>query len=192
MTTRVLLVSPALGVALRQGRFDDGTPLDAKGRAQAEAAAGLLPPADMVVVSATTRCRETAQSLGFGGPLTAPAELAPLDMGRWRGRTLDEVAADAPEDLARWLSDPRSAAPSGESVTELCTRVASWLDAARAEDGRVVAVVEPEIVRAAAVHAIGAAPMAFWRLDVPPLTVTELSGRTGRWNVRLGRPLSGP
>jgi len=33
---------------------------------------------------------------------------------------------------------------------------------------------------------------AFWRVDVPPLTATEFSGRAGRWNVRAGRPLGEP
>jgi hypothetical protein len=40
------------------------------------------------------------------------------------------------------------------------------------------------------VGALGLPLSVFWRLDVPPLTVTELSGRAGRWNLRLGRPLA--
>ncbi|NEB75543.1 histidine phosphatase family protein, partial [Streptomyces sp. SID14478] len=77
----------------------------------------------------------------------------------------------------------------GESVTQVCARVAGWLDGVPGGAGRLVAVVEPDVVRAAVVHATGAPLAAFWRLDVAPLTVTELSGRLGRWNVRLGRPL---
>jgi hypothetical protein len=42
------------------------------------------------------------------------------------------------------------------------------------------------------VGALGLPLSVFWRLDVPPLTVTELSGRAGRWNLRLGRPLPTP
>ncbi|GGX59031.1 phosphoglycerate mutase [Streptomyces fructofermentans] len=60
---------------------------------------------------------------------------------------------------------------------------------ATAASGRIIAVVEPEIVRAAVVRALGAPESAFWRLDVPPLTATELSGRAGRWNLRVGRAL---
>nr|EIF93375.1 phosphoglycerate mutase [Streptomyces tsukubensis NRRL18488] len=49
------------------------------------------------------------------------------------------------------------------------------------------------MVRAAVVHALALPPEAFWRLDVPALTVTELSGREGRWNLRLGtRPVPEP
>ncbi|ARI50962.1 phosphoglycerate mutase [Streptomyces sp. S8] len=54
----------------------------------------------------------------------------------------------------------------------------------------VLAVVEPAVVRAAVVHGLALPLEAFWRLDVAPLALTELSGRPGRWNVRLGRPLT--
>jgi broad specificity phosphatase PhoE len=52
-----------------------------------------------------------------------------------------------------------------------------------------VAITHPAVVRAAIVHALGAPPAAFWRIDVAPLSRTDLSGRDGRWNLRgIGRP----
>ncbi|MET9453363.1 histidine phosphatase family protein [Streptomyces cinerochromogenes] len=191
MTSRVLFVSSAVSGSLRQARFDDGGPLDEGGAARARAAAGSLPSAAArVLVSPSARCTETAAALGLDG---APApELAGLDVGRWRGRTLDEVGAAEPEAVGRWLTDPGCAPHGGESVQDLCGRVARWLADAQAVEGRTLAVVEPEVVRAAVVAALDMSAGAFWRLDVPPLTVTELSGRAGRWNLRLGRPLSGP
>ncbi|MGQ5633749.1 MULTISPECIES: histidine phosphatase family protein [unclassified Streptomyces] len=189
MTSRVLLVSPAMSVSARQARFDDG-PLDDAGAARARAAAGSLPSAARVLVSPGVRCRETAAALGLAG-VPAP-ELAGLDVGRWRGRTLEEVGAAEPDAVGRWLTDPEGAPHGGESVRDLCGRVGRLLADARALDGRTVAVVEPEVVRAAVVGALGLPLSVFWRLDVPPLTVTELSGRAGRWNLRLGRPLPAP
>ncbi|MDT0494724.1 histidine phosphatase family protein [Streptomyces griseus] len=56
--------------------------------------------------------------------------------------------------------------------------------------GSLLAVAEPAVVRSAVVHALALPLEAFWRLDVAPLALTELSGRAGRWNVRLGRPLT--
>jgi hypothetical protein len=53
----------------------------------------------------------------------------------------------------------------------------------------VVAVVEPDVVRAALVAALEAPHAMFWRFDIRPLTATALSGRAGRWNVRVGEPL---
>lgn len=185
MTSRVMLISPAISAALREARFDDGCPLDASGLRLARAAAQALPPVSRVWVSPTARCRETAQALGLdAGSASGPAG---LDAGRWRGSTLTEVAEKEPEALAQWLTDPESASHGGESVRALCDRVARWLDDTAAQvTGRSVVVAEPEVVRAATVRALGAPESAFWRIDVPPLTATELSGRAGRWNVRVG------
>ncbi|MFF8594800.1 histidine phosphatase family protein [Streptomyces sp. NPDC015220] len=190
MTSRVLLVSPATSASSRQARFDDGGSIDDIGAARARAAAGSLPVAVRVLTSPVARCRETAAALGLDG-VPAP-RLAGLDMGRWRGRTLDEVGAAEPEAVGRWLTDPGCAPHGGESVRDLCKRVARWLADAQAVAGRTLAVVEPEVVRAATVKALDLPVAAFWRLDVPPLTVTELSGRSGRWNLRLGRPPAAP
>ena len=115
-------------------------------------------------------------------PLWRPYELVDLD-------ELPADGAAEPEAVARWLADPASAPHGGESVRDLCDRVAGWLARAADDEGRIVAVVEPEIVRAAVVHVLGASATAFWRLDVPPLTATSLSGRGGRWNLRLVLPL---
>ncbi|MEU9187352.1 histidine phosphatase family protein [Streptomyces sp. NPDC048484] len=187
MTHRVTFISPATGSSLRQARFDDGGSIDAGGEARARASAGFLPAAGRVVASPSVRCRETADALGLGA--VDVAELAGLDVGRWRGRTLTEVSTDEPEEVARWLADPASAPHGGESVQDACGRVARWLESSPEASGRTLAVVEPEVVRAAVVHVLGAAPEAFWRLDVPPLTATTISGRSGRWNLRLGQPL---
>ncbi|MFI1051765.1 histidine phosphatase family protein [Streptomyces griseoruber] len=166
MTSRVALISPAMNRSLREACFDDGTRLDASGTAQARSAAHALRAANRVLVSPTVRCRETAAALGLDAA-EAP-ELAGLDVGRWTGRRLAGVAAEEPG------------------------AVAHWLDASRTNAGRTLAVVGPEIVRAAVLTVLGAPEATFWRLDVPPLTATDLSGRAGRWNLRIGLPLGRP
>ncbi|MFI9390140.1 histidine phosphatase family protein [Streptomyces bauhiniae] len=186
MTSRLLLVSPAIGPALREARFYDGSS-SIDEAAATRAAAGALAEAARVVLSPGARCRDTAEALGLRGAVAA--ELGPLDAGQWRGRTLAEVCATEGEAVARWLADPDCPAPGGESVRQVCARVGHWLDSL--PEGRTVAVVEPEVVRAAVVHALALPAETFWRLDAPPLTATELSGRSGRWNLRLGRPLGG-
>jgi broad specificity phosphatase PhoE len=190
MTSQVMLISPAITAALREARFDDGCPLDASGLRLARAAAGTLPAAERVWVSPTVRCRETAEALGLDVSETVGSgELAGLDAGRWRGATLAEVGAREPEALTLWLADPSAAPHGGEPVRAVCERVARGLDAVAGVAGRTIAVVEPEVVRAAVVRALGASESAFWRTDVAPLTAVELSGRSGRWNVRVGRAL---
>ncbi|MFE4057349.1 histidine phosphatase family protein [Streptomyces sp. NPDC059096] len=139
-------------------------------------------------VSPTPRCRATARLLGLDArPLP---DLAPWAMGRWRGRTLDEVAAAEPREVNAWLTDPAAAPHGGETLLALQARVGRWLDTLGQDTPRVVAVAEPDIVRAATVHALGTAAATFWRLDVRPLTATELTGRNGRWNLLSGRPLA--
>lgn len=177
-----------MNASLRAARFDDGCSLDAVGTSQARSAAGALARAGRVLVSPTVRCRQTASALG----LDADDEpgLAALDVGRWRGRTLDEVGAAEPESVSLWLTDPAAAPHGGESVHDLCERVGAWLGEAAHLPGRTVAVVEPDVVRAVTVRVLGAPEPSFWRIDVPPLTATVFSGRAGRWNLTLGRPLA--
>ncbi|MEV5792501.1 histidine phosphatase family protein [Streptomyces sp. NPDC052192] len=190
MTSRVTLISAAISEALREARFDDGSPVDASGLrvAGAVADAGAVPAGDRLWVSPSVRCRQTAGALGLDDAVDVP-ELAGLEVGRWRGATLGEVSAAEPEAVGRWLADPASAPHGGESVRAFCDRVAGCLERAAEQDGRIVAVVEPEVVRALLVRALGAPEAAFWRVDVAPLTATEFSRRAGRWNVRAGRPL---
>ncbi|MFJ6937601.1 histidine phosphatase family protein [Streptomyces sp. NPDC101132] len=107
-----------------------------------------------------------------------------LRTGAWAGRTLDEVAAEDPAAVHRWLTDPAYAPPGGESVVELVARAGEWLAGLAPGPHRVQA--EQAFVRAAVVHALGLPPAVFWRLDARPGTTTELSGRAGRWNLRLG------
>lgn len=186
MTTRVTLVSPARSEASEAAGFDADSPLSDAGRRAAHAAAGSLPaaPAARNLASPSRRCRTTAQLLGLAAEPAPKA--AGCAMGRWAGRTLEEVAAAEPEAVAAWLSDPDAAPHRGESVRELCARVGEWLDELTARRGRIVAVVEPDVVRAAVLYALGAPAGSLWRVDVEPLTATELSGRDGRWNLRAG------
>ncbi len=187
MTTRVMLVSPAAGDAQREVRFDHDGPLSEAGLRRVRAAAGSLPAADRIFASPSVRCRDTAVELGLSAR-SAP-ELAGCAMGAWRGRTLAEVAGAEPVAVSGWLSDPDFDGHGGESLRALCDRIEGWLTRVALDAGRVVAVVEPDVVRAAAVCALRVPADAFWRLDVPPLTATELSGRGGRWNLGLGRAL---
>ena len=108
-------------------------------------------------------------------------------MGGWRGRTLAEVADAEPVAVSAWLSDPDFAGHGGESLRQLCDRVAGWLT--RMAAGRGPGAGRRRTGRRPRRGGVRArVPVdAFWRLDVPPLTATELSGRGGRWNLGLGR-----
>jgi len=186
MTVRVMLISPAMNTALREARFEDDAPLDEAGVRRAVAAAGGLPDVARRLVGPSLRCGRTAEALGLEG-VTEEA-LRGWDMGRWSGRRLDEVSGSEPEPVAAWLTDPSAAPHGGESLRALCERAGGWLESLR--EGRVLAVAEPALVRAVIVAALALPAQSFWRLDIAPLTLTELSGRTGRWNLRCGAPLA--
>ncbi|MFP3991840.1 histidine phosphatase family protein [Streptomyces sp. E11-3] len=188
MTVRVMVVSPAMSAALREARFDGDVALDEAGARRARSAAGALPRADRRLVGTSARCAETAAELGLRAGEPEPA-LGSWDMGRWRGRRLEEVSASEPDAVSTWLTDPLAAPHGGESLLALCDRVGNWLESLPGDTGDVLAVAEPAAVRAAIVRALALPVEAFWRLDVAPLTLTELSGRSGRWNLRCGRPL---
>lgn len=197
MTVRVMLVSPAMNAALREARFDGDAPLDRAGERSARAAAAAVPTSGTVLSGPSGRCLGTAAALGLAAR-TEPA-LSGWDLGRWNGRRLDEVGAAEPDAVAAWMGDPSAAPHGGESLRALVERVGGWLDGTGGQDkagdqgaASVLAVAEPAVVRAAVVHALVLPVEAFWRLDVAPLFLTELSGRSGRWNVRLGRPLAAP
>ncbi|MFD4247311.1 histidine phosphatase family protein [Streptomyces sp. NPDC058525] len=190
MTVRLTLISPATSEALRDVRFDDESPLDPAGTARAEAAAAAVPRTARSYTSPSLRCRQTARALGLR-PEPVPA-LAGCDMGRWRGLTLDAVAAAEGEAVAAWLSDPSAAPHGGESLRDVRTRVGTWLDTLSTlpdEPGPLTAVAEPDVIRAALIHVLEAPDASFWRLDVRPLSAVHLTGRAHRWNLRPGSPL---
>ncbi|MFR9796545.1 histidine phosphatase family protein [Streptomyces sp. MS06] len=184
MTIRLTLLAPAPAAAPRGARVDDDGPLDEAGRRQVRAVAAGVPSARRHLTSPSGRCRQTAAELGLDAEVET--DLRELDLGSWHGRTLDELAAGEPEALAEWTTDPASAPHGGESVVRLCRRIGDWLDHLPGNAGRVLAVTPASVARASVVHALGAPPDAFWRIDVPPLTQVRLTGRNHRWNLRFG------
>lgn len=180
-TRALLLVRHAPTAATRAAAFPADEGLDARGRAAAGRLAAALPARAEVLASPARSCRETAAAAGLEAQVV-PA-LADVDYGAWAGRTLDELQAADPDGAAAWLSDPGARPHGGETLHELAARVEAWLDAQAMLGGRAVAITHAAVVRAAVVHALGAPPAAFWRIDVPPLAVTELRARGGRWTL---------
>jgi broad specificity phosphatase PhoE len=193
MSARVLLVVHGPTQATREAAFAVAEePLSPGGTAEAASVRPLLPRGRRwrAVCGPERRCRESAEALGLAAE-TEPA-LADWAAGAWVGRRLDEVAAQSPEEVRRWTGDPAWRGHGGESLLDLGARVGRWLDAVPAASERTVAVAPPAVVRAAVVHALGAAPATFWRIDVAPLTRVALRHSHGRWSLVLGAPRSDP
>ncbi|MGE0220924.1 histidine phosphatase family protein [Mycolicibacterium sp.] len=174
---RLTLVATAMTDAMAAGRFPTDEPLSAVGRRQA-ATAGEN-PSGRGLCAPELRARQTAELLGLRADVE-PA-LADLDSGAWRGSDLTELA---PEQVARWLSDPAAAPHGGESVVDLVDRVGRWLDSVTDQRTRVVAVTHPAVIRAAVLLALDAPPKSFWRIDIAPVSRTTLHHRGQAWTLR--------
>ncbi|MFA1540784.1 histidine phosphatase family protein [Actinomadura monticuli] len=188
MTLRLVLISHASTAATHGARFPDDEPLNDRGLAAASACLGALRRVGAAYRGLERRCLQTAQALG----LDAEPEplLADMDAGIWRGRRLADLETENPADLYTWMTDPVAAPHGGEPLAGVLARMASWLDRLPGAASPVVAVTHPALVRAAVLHALGAPPSAFWRMDVPPLSQTRLSYNGGQWRLReSGHPL---
>jgi len=182
MQARLTLVCGGITAAARRGAFPVDEAFDAKTSVRAAALKPLLGHAGRVLVAPETRARQTAAAL----ELEAEQEkaLRDQDFGRWAGQELDEVARAEPEAVAAWLADPAVAPGDGESFLAVSRRVAAWLEALRGKPGHTIAVTHAAVVRAAILAALDAPPACFARIDVAPLSLTDLRGDGRRWILR--------
>ncbi|MET0694479.1 MAG: histidine phosphatase family protein [Propionibacteriaceae bacterium] len=177
MAQRLVLVAHAPTAGTRELIFGDRTELTA--------AADIGPLAERVVSWGSgpePACVATARALG--GEPEVIAELAGPDFGRWSGQTLTEVGTAEPEAVGAWLRDPAAAPHGGESLTELIRRVGACCDSREWAQGRTVVVVAPLVARAAAVHALGAAPEVIFRMDLAPLGRVGVSRAGESWRLQ--------
>jgi broad specificity phosphatase PhoE len=135
------------------------------------------PRAQRTLSAPELRAQQTSQALGLSADVAA--DLRDCDYGSWNGFDLTEVASSNPEEVAIWLRDPGAAPHGGESIVDLIDRVGLWLKKQR-DVGHTLAITHPAVIRAAIVSALEARPLTFWRIDIAPLSITDL-----RWNERM-------
>lgn len=107
-----------------QGHAD--RPLNARGRAQAEALAERLAPAPLAAVYASdlARARETAEIVArrHGLPVVTRPDLKEVDVGSWSGLTTDEARTRHPEAFSRWRDEGQPGWADGETYEEMRAR----------------------------------------------------------------------
>jgi broad specificity phosphatase PhoE len=170
--------------------FGGDDSLDEVGTAKARGFAGRIEHVDHCWASPALRARETAAALG----LTAVVDerLRDCNFGRWTGMKLPQVLLREPRKLVSWMRDPSSAPHGGESIQDVLERVAAWIGERGRDRGHTVAITHAAVIRAAIVHAIGAQLPCFWRIDVLPLSQTELRTNGRRWVLRsMGAIMAG-
>lgn len=146
-------------------RFQGSTdiPLNATGRAQAEALAhymASLKP-DAIVSSPLTRAKDTAQAIASitGKDVYLDERLRETEGGDWEGKTFTELAQEFGETFQAWRSGLfGSKTASGETRVDLAVRFSSAVEEAAAstpENGLLLIVAHGAAIRAAVPHLLG-------------------------------------
>lgn len=178
---QVLLVRHGPTIATESAGFPVDEALEPAGMAQAATLAAALPSGQRTLCSPALRARQTAAAAGLSAQ-TEP-RLAECDFGAWAGRRLADVHAAEPEATSEWMTDPDACPHGGESLSAFSARVAAWLDEEVRRPEPVIAVTHGGVIKASVVHALQAELGAFWRVEVAPLSITELCAHDERWSV---------
>lgn len=180
--TRLTLICHARTVAQKLARFALDESVEMDWQVARGSRAGDFKRSAQLLSAPEARARQTAEL--FGAQMLIVPALADCAMGRWHGLPIDDLQKHEPEALHAWLTDSTSAPHGGESVAQLCERVADWLETLRSTPGHFVAITHPFVIRAAIMHVMQCPPGVFNGIDVEPLSVTELRFN-GRWRLRL-------
>jgi broad specificity phosphatase PhoE len=181
MPTRLILISHAATPALRKAAFPLDESVDEQEIARISALQWNAPRAKQIFAAPERRTRQTAEALGLSFALAN--DLSDCDYGRWKGYTLADIQEQHSEEVMTWLTDPKSTPHGGESIYQIMERVRCWLDEQH-DAGTVVAVTHPAVIRSAILYALNAPPTAFWRVDIAPLSLTDLRFHGQAWTLR--------
>jgi broad specificity phosphatase PhoE len=181
LPARITFISHAPTLAVRRASFPlDEALLD--GESEKIVAIGWIAPrAQHVWCGPGKRTQQTAAALGLE-PSVLP-ELADIDYGKWNGKEINDVYATDPDGFADWLINPNAAPHGGGSVAQLIARVEKWM-AMQTTAGHILAVTHPAVIRAAILCALQAPPESFWRVEIAPLSLTDLRFSGRFWTVR--------
>ena len=172
---RLLLVRHGETDWNRQGRFQGqiDIPLNANGRAQAEAAGGFLAPVPIhrAYTSSMARPRQTAEAILAshpGVPLTSTRGLVEIGHGLWEGQLEHEIQAGWPQLLADWKRTPDTVQmPEGETIHDVWQRsLHTWQTIAASLDaGETALVVAHDAVNKTILCALlGLTPADIWTI----------------------------
>lgn len=187
MPPRISLICHATSRDLRAATFGGDDALDDLGRAGAERLAGCLGKVDRCWTSPALRTRETAAALGLDA--IVDERLRDCDFGRWSGLRFQQVLLREPRKLVSWVRNPADAPHGGESIPQVIERIGAWMREINRLQGHTVAVTHASVIRAAIVHVLQAQLPSFWRVDVLPLSQTDLRTNGRRWVLRSIAPL---
>jgi broad specificity phosphatase PhoE len=185
---RLTLISHAPTPAQRDARFPADEPLEESSLLKLSTLNWQPPRANRVLTAPELRTQQTASALNLSA--TSDTELRDIDYSTWQGHNLNDLYAKDPEAVTQWLTDPSAAPHKGETIAHLIGRVTNWLvklAALVAEEKHTthtIAITHPAVIRAAILHSLNAPPQSFWRIDIAPLTLTDLRHNGLTWTLR--------
>jgi broad specificity phosphatase PhoE len=181
MTARVCFIAHAPTPAQRTASFPLDEDIENRDSIAFHGGSLKVPQSDQAWSAPEKRACQTSHMLGLNVEISN--ELRDCEFGSWRGKTIAAVEAEDPDGLLAWLRDPNSTPHGGESVEQLIRRVGAWLDDQSCAK-RTNAVTHPSVIKAAVVHSLGLPMKSFWRVDVAPLSLTDLRFNRNVWTVR--------
>jgi broad specificity phosphatase PhoE len=125
---------------------------------------------------------QTAQGLGLTGDVDEA--LTDASSGEWTGQTIAAIGASHPAELVQWITDPGFDSHGGESRTALRDRAQQFLRSCALAKAHTVAITHVAVIRALMIEVLEAPDAAFWKLDVAPLTLSDLRHDGRRWALR--------
>ena len=150
------------------------------GHAQAEAAARRVARmgVDVIVSSPLSRTRQTAGYAAdlLGLPVEVDEGFVETDFGIWEGLTFAEARERDAEHVDRWLSDPETGPPEGESFAQVARRVERARDALleRHRGRRVLLVSHVTPIKVTVQQALLAPIEALYRMHLDTACLTEV------------------
>ena len=163
-----------------QGQSDP--PLNARGRAQAEAVGRRLAgeALQVAIASDLQRAWETATIITAGSSVSLSAEprLREMSFGDWEGLTYEQIQARDPDVLARWGADVLGfTPPGGENLRQFAKRVGPVLEALiqEHEDETLLLVAHGGSLQLLIALALGLSPEKYWQFYLSPGSVSEVS-----------------
>jgi broad specificity phosphatase PhoE len=189
MVARLTMIASGATPGMRKGRFPNDEALEPQAVERARAMAASLRRADRVWTSPALAARRTAEVLG----LEASVEplLAEQDFARWAGLSFEEVRNEDPDGMAAWFADPDAAPHGGETLSAVAQRSAALVERLAGEGGHTIAVTHAVVIRAAIVHVLGAPLSSVWKIDIEPLSLTDLRSDGRRWVLRASGIVAG-
>ncbi|MGU3307837.1 histidine phosphatase family protein [Pseudomonas sp. M5A4_2d] len=177
--TRLTLICHAATASQKLGRFADDESVSMDWQHAALSLAGRFKKNPRLVCGPEARTRQTAGL--FGADAQVEDALRDADLGAWKGQAINQLDGDA---LMAWATDSTSTPHGGESVEQVCARVGQWLQSLETQPGHVLAITHPLVIRAALLYVMQFPVSMFYRIDIEPLSATELRFNTV-WRLRL-------